>query len=146
MALFSSTRLVRAVLSMEVKLTAQFLEIAGNKVAVLPIADYERLIEIADEREDNFAADTARARRLAGEEYVPFELSQRIIAGESPLRVWRTYRQMTLASLAKAAGSSQPMLTRIESGQLQGRPLLWRRLAEALKVDIEDILPLNDPE
>ena len=127
-------------------MTAQFLEIAGNKVAVLAIADYERLLELAEDQADLRAADAAEQRRLAGEEYVPMELVERIIAGESPLRVWRTYRGLTLSELAARTGTTQPMLSRIENGQLNGRPGLWKKIAEVLKVAIEDILPIEETE
>ena len=127
-------------------MTVQVLDVAGQKMAILPMADYERLLEIAEDQADINAAIAAEKRRLEGEEYVPAELVYRIMDGENALKVWRQYRGLTLSALAERAGTSQPMLSRIESGQLQGRPGLWRRLAEALDVSIEDILPLDEPE
>lgn len=124
-------------------MSVQFLEIAGSKVVVLGVADYERLLAIEEDMADIQAADAAERRRTAGEEYVPMELVERIIAGESPLRVWRTYRGLTLIQLAKLAKATQPMLSQLENGKLQGRPALWQRLAKALNVSIEDILPVE---
>lgn len=124
-------------------MAVQFLEIAGNKVVVLDVADYERLLANAEDLADIQAADAADRRRAAGEEYVPMELVERIIGGESPLRVWRTYRGLTLTGLAERAGTTQLMLSQLENGKLQGRPALWRRVAEALNVSIEDILPVE---
>ncbi len=124
-------------------MSVQFLEIAGSKVVVLGISDYERLLALEEDLADIRAADMAERRHAAGEEYVPMELVERIIAGESPLRVWRTYRGLTLTQLAKLAGATQPMLSQLENGKLQGRPALWRKLAAALDVSIEDILPVE---
>lgn len=120
---------------------AQIIEIAGQKMAMLPIEDYERLLELAEDKADLLAAERAEARRLAGEEYVPAELVNRILDGESPLRVWRQHRGLTLDQLAKSAGLGISYLSDLERGKRQGKGALWRRLADALNVSIDDILP-----
>jgi ribosome-binding protein aMBF1 (putative translation factor) len=122
-------------------MTVQIVEIAGHKMALLPVAEYERLIDIAEDKTDALAAAEAERRRLEGEEYLPAELVDRILGGENPLKVWRKHRGMTLETLADKAGTQHSMLSRIENGKLQGTPGLWRRLAEALKVSADDILP-----
>ena len=122
-------------------MTVQIVEIGGRKMAVLPVAEYERLIDIVEDKADVAAATEAERRRIEGEEFIPAEIVDRILAGESPLRVWRTYRGITLDALAKAAGTSYSLLSRIETGKLQGRPAMWRRLADALNVSADDILP-----
>ena len=124
-------------------MTVQILEISGEKMAMLPIADYERLLEIAEDQADIHAAIASEKRRLEGEEYVPAELVYRIMDGEHPLRAWRKYRGMTLAQLAKAAGTQDSVISRIENSKLQGSISLSRTLAQALNVAIEDILPLD---
>ena len=122
-------------------MSVQVVEISGQKMAMLPIADYERLIEIAEEQADIQAAIAAEKRRLDGEEYVPSELVYAIMDGENPLRAWRKYRGMSQENLAEAAGTSKSLVSLIENGKAQGKPQLWRGLAEALNVAIEDILP-----
>ena len=124
-------------------MTVQILEISGEKMAMLPIADYERLLEIAEDQADIHAAIASEKRRLEGEEYVPAELVYRIMDGEHPLRAWRKYRGMTLAQLAKAAGTQDSVISRIENSKLQGSISLSRALADVLNVAIEDILPLD---
>ncbi len=120
---------------------AQIVEIAGQKMAVLPINDYERLLDLAEDRADVMAAERAEERRLAGEEYVPAELVNRILDGENPLRVWRQYRGLTLEQLAKSAELSISYLSDLERGKRQGKGALWRKLADALNVAVDDILP-----
>lgn len=120
---------------------AQIVEIAGQKMAMLPIEDYERLLELAEDRADILAAERAEERRLAGEEYVPAEMVNRILDGENPVRVWRQYRGMTLEQLAKAVGFSVSYLSDLERGNRRGNPTMWRGLAKALHVSIDDILP-----
>jgi DNA-binding XRE family transcriptional regulator len=124
-------------------MTAQIVEISGQKMAVLPMADYERLIEIAEEQADISAAIAAEKRRQDGEELIPSELVYAIMDGENPLRAWRKYRGLTIDTLAATAGIRQSMLSMLENGKAQGKPAHWRALAEALNVTIEDIFPEN---
>jgi DNA-binding XRE family transcriptional regulator len=120
---------------------AQIVEIAGQKMAVLPVADYEHLLDLAEDKADLAAAITAERRRVEGEEYVPSEIVDRILAGESALRVWRQYRRLTLDQVAEAAGIKKSFLSTIETGKARGAPRLWRKLAAALDVSADDILP-----
>lgn len=122
-------------------MTVQFVEIAGQQIAMLPASDYARLLALAEDREDLAAAEAAEQRRLAGEEYVPFSLVQSIIAGENPLRAWRKYRGLTLDALAERTGSRKSALSDIENGKAHGKPALWRKLATALDVTVDEILP-----
>lgn len=122
-------------------MTAQIVEVSGQKMAMLPMADYERLIEIAEAQADFSAAIAAEKRRQDGEEVIPSELVYAIMDGENALRAWRKYRGMTQDSLAEATDTSKSLLSLIENGKAQGKPQLWRSLAEALNVTIEDILP-----
>ena len=121
---------------------AQIVEIAGRKMAMLPMEDYERLLELAEDAFDIRAAERAEERRTAGEEYVPAALVNRILDGESALRVWREYRGLTQGQLAAAVGlKTATHVSDLESGKRKGSGLLWAKLARALKVTIEDILP-----
>lgn len=122
-------------------MSIQILEISGQKMAMLPIADYERLVEIAEEQSDLHAAVAAEKRRLEGEETVPSELTYAIMDGESPLRAWRKYRGMTQEGLADAVGTTKSLVSLIENGKAQGKLQIWRAMAEALNLDIEDIIP-----
>lgn len=120
---------------------AQIVEIAGKKMAVLPVDDYERLVELAEDREDILAAERAEARRNAGEEYVPAELVNRIIDGENPLRVWRKYRNLSLKQLSEASGVGLSYISELERGLKNGPGQVWAKLARSLNVLVEDILP-----
>lgn len=122
-------------------MTAQIIEIAGQKMAMLPVADYERLLDIAEDKADALAAFEADQRRRAGEEYLPAALVDEVLEGGSALRAWRKYRGFSLEGLAAASGTHASTLSGIEAGKRQGRPALWRALAEALQVSADDILP-----
>ena len=121
----------------------QILEIAGRKMAVVPVEDYQRLVEIAEDREDVAAAADAERRRDEGMEYLPASMVNRILDGENALRVWREYRGMTIAELAGKSGYGYSMISKIETGTRQGTVALWNAVAAALRVLPEDIMPTD---
>jgi len=122
-------------------MAVQFIDIGGQKLAVMPAADYDRLIAEVEDRADEQAALEAERRREAGEEYLPAEMVDRLLAGESPLRIWRKHRGMTLGALSKRSGISIGYLSQIEKGVRDGPVKSWRALAAALDLELDDILP-----
>lgn len=98
---------------------------------------------MVEDKADLLAAMRAEQRRSDGEEYLPAEMVDRIVAGESSLKLWRKHRGFTLQELGKTVGVSQSFLSEIENGNRRGAPSLWRRLAEALNVSADDILPTD---
>lgn len=124
-------------------MTVQIVEIAGQKMAMLPIADYERLLAFAEDRADGQAAISADQRRNDGEEYLPAELVDRLMSGESPLKTWRTYRGMTQLELSKKVGLSNLTISRLESGAQETSNRNMRALADALRVTVDDIMPFD---
>lgn len=113
----------------------------GERMAVIPLADYERLVAAAEDAADLRAYDEAKRRLAAGEEeLMPAEFANRILDGESPIRVWREFRGMTAAGLAEAAGIARAYLTQMETGKRIGTVETMRRVAEALDVSIDDLV------
>ncbi len=124
-------------------MTAQIIEIAGQKMAVLPVAEYQRLLEAVEDQADAAAAEKAAERAASGEEYVPADVMDSLLAGENSLRVWRKYRGMTLDDLSEKSGVRKSSISELENGKEIGRPAKWRALADALDVSVDDILPLS---
>jgi DNA-binding XRE family transcriptional regulator len=112
----------------------------GERMAVMPIAEYERLREAAEMLEDIAAYDDAMCRIEAGEELVPHEVVGRILDGENKIRVWREHRGLKVRELAEAAGISQPYLSQIENGEREGSIDSLRKIADALRVAIDDLV------
>ncbi len=113
----------------------------GCSVRPLHVREEVQQHAMAEDYDDIAAAQAAENRRADGEEYVPFSLVESIIAGENALRAWRAYRGLTLEALADRVGSSKSALSDMENGKAQGKPELWRKLAEALNVTVDEILP-----
>lgn len=122
-------------------MNVSFAMVDGMRMATLPAEDYERLIDTAEDRADVRAAESAEARRTAGEEYLPADIVRRMLAGESLLRAWRAHRRLTLSRLSCHAGIGPSYLSELELGKKPGTPRVWRKLANALEVSVDDIMP-----
>ena len=111
---------------------------AGEALVIVPLAEYEALLDAADIA----SADRIQARVAAGlDEVVPASLVNRIIDGENTILVWREYRGLTAADLAAEAGISAPYLSELESGKKRGGIATLRKLATALSIDLDDLVP-----
>jgi DNA-binding XRE family transcriptional regulator len=123
-------------------MTVQIVEIGGQKIAMLPAEEFERLVEQLEDRMDIAAAERAEQRRLSGEEeFIPFEMVKSIMGGENALRAWRKYRGLTQDHLATQAKVRSSTVSEIETGKAQGKPSIWRAFANVLNVSVDDILP-----
>lgn len=65
------------------------------------------------------------------------------LAALTPLAFWRKRRGLTQAALALAVGITQPYLAQIERGIRLGDILLYAKFARALRVRIEDLVPVD---
>ena len=107
--------------------------------AVIPIDAYRRMAAALEDADDAEAIDRAWADH-AGGETVPGDVVKGILDGGSPLRVWRKYRGLTLASLAGQVGVSRGYLSQIENGHKSGTLNLFRRLATTLEVSLDQLV------
>ncbi len=110
--------------------------------AVIPYADYRRLLELVADAQDVHDIESFHAALDVGqEELIPAEVVDRILDGDSPLRVWREYRGLTQQALADAAGVGKSYVSQIESGRKVGTVETLSRLARALEVELDDVTP-----
>ena len=66
----------------------------------------------------------------------------RLRAGESPIQVWREHRGLTIAALADRAGINESALEVLERTKEAFPAAVIYRIAEALEVDVDALLPL----
>ena len=86
------------------------------------------------------AYDAAKARLEHGEdELIPLEITERRLAGEDPLKVWREHRGLTQEELAKEADVSRALIAAIETKRKGGSLATIKKLAKALNVDWESL-------
>jgi DNA-binding XRE family transcriptional regulator len=90
------------------------------------------------ERED--AIDIALAKAAMKEEALPLDIAKNLINGENPIRVYRKYRGLTQAELAKMVGSKAAYISQIETGVHTPGLKLVGKIAAALEVTIDDLV------
>jgi len=116
-------------------MNVQIIELNGVPAfAVVPLAEWNALLARLEE-----AQDIAEAKAARDAESFPAAFADRLLSGESPLRVWRDHRGLTLQSLAETCGVTRQMLSMIEHGKARPSADLLGRLAGALGCDMDDL-------
>jgi DNA-binding XRE family transcriptional regulator len=119
-----------------IPMKTQIIERKGRRFAVVPLRDFEKLVQDAEMLADVRAYDAANAKK---EETFAAEVAQRLVAGESPIRVFREQSGLTQEELARAAKIARPYLAEIEAGKKQGSVAVLKSIARALKLELDDI-------
>jgi DNA-binding XRE family transcriptional regulator len=119
-------------------MTHDIIERDGKPFVLVPKAAYERMRAALEDRDDVRAYDAAKAARR---EMVPATIVDRLLAGENAIRVWREHRELSQQQLADAGGISKPYLSQLENGVRTGKIGVLRKLAAALRLDLEDLAP-----
>jgi DNA-binding XRE family transcriptional regulator len=109
-------------------------------------ADLETLVQAAEDAEDTAAVRMRRRHEesLGGYEmakgnYLTGDEAKRILAGDSPVRIWREKRGLTQRALAQASGIQAGYLNEIENGKKPGSLAAHTALAGALGVALDDL-------
>ena len=115
---------------------------AGEPIVIMSEVEFERLRERAEDAEDIASAARIEAALAAGwEELLTGEELDALRDAPSPLAFWRNKRGIALEALAERLGADTDSLAAVERGERLGDVHLYRRLAEELRVDMEDLVP-----
>jgi len=113
-----------------------------SETVTITRTEYDRLRAAEEDFADLRAALAVRDRIEAGtEELLPAAIADRLIDGESPLKVYREHRALSQTALARASGVNRVQIADIESRRATGSARTLRALADALRVTIDDLLP-----
>jgi len=104
--------------------------------AILPYDEYQTLLAAQDALKEINDSSSIRAKRRAE---LPPVLTERLKAGENPIRVWREHRGLKQKELAAQIGITAPYLSQLEKGDRKGSVDVLRRLAVFLHLDLEDL-------
>src|SRR5256885_8663744 len=122
---------------------AQIIKRNGEPAfAVIPIEDWNRILEIIVDRADVAAVRTYQAG--PGESF-PDAVLGALLDGAHPVRVLREHRGMTQADLARAAGTSAVYVSQIERGERPAGRRLLPRIAAALRVAVDMLGDTREP-
>ena len=116
----------------------QVLEVEGKpSLAVIPLAEWQRIVERLEDAEDALAV---RRWRAAPGETIPADVVNRLLDGENKIKVWRAHRGLTQQALAEACGVSKPYVSQLEANTRLASQAVLRKLASALRVDLDDLV------
>lgn len=119
--------------------SVQFIEKAGKpEWAVIPYKDFLRFQELAQITKEikSFQKKVASGE----EELLPSDYAERLVFGESAIKVWREFRGFTQAQLADNAAISVPYLSQIENSDRQPSLTVLKNLAAVLNVALDDLI------
>lgn len=112
-----------------------------NETITIDKVEYNRLVNLSEHALDAAAIHAFNNKLAAGEEeLIPAEFANRMIEGESPLRVYREYRELTQSALAKKSDVNRVQIADIEAGRSSGSVATLQKLSGALDVMIDDLV------
>ena len=118
-----------------------------SETVTIPKVEYERLRALEEDLADVRAALAVDARLANGEEeFIPADVVDRLLDGEPPLRVWREFCGLTQSELARASGVNRVQIVDIEADRNSGSVRTLRKLADALEVTVDDLIPRADDD
>lgn len=111
----------------------------GETLVVLPLAEYEALVDAAaaaeEDEADVAAYDEAKAALAAGDETIlPPDVCKLILNGDSRLKAIRKWRGLQQSDVAAKAGIGQGYLSDIEHGKRAGAAETLAKIARVLDV------------
>lgn len=113
----------------------------------LPRAEYEAMMTRLEDAEDALAVKHFRDAvavdgwDAATRDCLPIALVERKLAGEHPIRIWREQRKLSLRALGALASVPASYISEIENCAKPGSVAAYAKIARALRLSVEDILP-----
>lgn len=112
---------------------------SGEEMVVIPKAEYDELVRVADaaaEDAADVAAYDAAMADLSGLQPVPVEVSRLVMKGTALLKAYRLWRNISQVELAERATTSQGHISDIENRRRNITPDLAPRFAAALDIPV----------
>jgi ribosome-binding protein aMBF1 (putative translation factor) len=96
-----------------------------------------------EQLEDQWDAAEARLAGFenANEERVSWDVVRRMHRGENPITVWRELRGYSIEELADRAKVDPSVVAALESNEAAASVRVFRQIAQALDVMIENLVP-----
>jgi DNA-binding XRE family transcriptional regulator len=113
----------------------------GEDMVLLSIDEYERLIEAAEDLRDiEIGEQRIREIENGESEFLTSAEVDELLAAKTPLAFWRKKRGLTQIALAQETGVAQGFLSEIESGQKPGTAATLKKIADALRIKVDDLI------
>jgi|HubBroStandDraft_1064217.scaffolds.fasta_scaffold146436_2 DNA-binding XRE family transcriptional regulator len=107
----------------------------GERLVTMTAEEYQDLLDARDAEAAMRAVAAGTLQTLSGDDVDAY------LEATTPLAFWRRHRGFTQADMARLAGVSQPYLAQMENGKREGSVSVYRRLARALGLIVDELLP-----
>jgi antitoxin component HigA of HigAB toxin-antitoxin module len=108
-------------------------------------ADFDAIRELLEDAADMTDIGAVCRKLDSGETgTLSAAVVNRLLDGEHPVTVLREYRGLSVSALAAAAGTSQSFVSEIEAGRKRGGVETLNRIARALSVPLDLLVPSTD--
>lgn len=115
---------------------------SGEELVILSRSEYEALLSAAEEADDHAVIEERR-----DEPTLPHEEAMAVLRGElHPIAAWRKARDLTQRELGRQVGVRAATICDIEGGKSAGRFDVMQRIAEALRVSLDDLAAPGEPD
>ena len=112
-----------------------------NEMVTIPKDEYLRLKALEEDLADlQSVAEILQRLDFGEEELIPAAVVDRLLDGQAPLLVWREYRSLSQAELARRSGVNRVQIIDIEAGRKTGSVETLRKLASTLQIEIDDLV------
>ena len=108
-----------------------------NDMVTIERSRYETLLEAEQDLEDIRTIQEFRANPTEG---IPSDVMGRLLADENPVLVYREWRGLAQAELARRAGLHRAQVHDIENGKRRGSVDTLKKIAQALDVSLDLIV------
>jgi DNA-binding XRE family transcriptional regulator len=106
---------------------------------VLPYKEYGLLLDALENQRD---IKSIQEFHETGAETIPFELLKSIADKEKNAALaFREFRKISQSALASKVNISRQYLSQIESGQRKGSSSILKKIASALDIDVDLLIP-----
>ena len=109
----------------------------GTEMVILTKSEFDRLIRLAEEDEEDVAIFDERMAELKNDNasILPAEVSQMMLRGDSLLKALRKWRNLNQLDMVPLTGLTQGYISDLESGKKKGSHETLRSIAKALNID-----------
>jgi DNA-binding XRE family transcriptional regulator len=109
-------------------------------MVLIPFEEYERLIEAAEDAVDvRVASEIKRLLATGEEELIPPKLLTEWSTAKTSFASGVNIAACPQKELAEATGLAAPYISQLETGKREGTIETFKKIAAALRVDIDDI-------
>ncbi len=108
-----------------------------GEMITIPKTEYDRLVALAEDVADEKTIADYLANPTPG---VSSAFVDRMLDGESLVKLWREHRSLNQSELARNSGVNRVQIADIEAGRKTGSVETLRKLADALDVTVDDLI------